>query len=126
MKKHYIFYYNKQGLARTLFLDNRLSIENMIKKGHELALIWGDFTKFEITQNISGMEESITGFIDLQVVNMYYVNFYDADGFRALTHYLENGLSYDEQIERAKEIASNYKELNISSFEIIKEGAFTL
>ena len=65
MKKHYIFYYNKQGLARTLFLDNRLSIENMIKKGHELALIWGDFTKFEIIQNISGMEESITGFIDL-------------------------------------------------------------
>ena len=57
---------------------------------------------------------------------MYYVIFYDADGFRALTHYLESGLSYDEQTKRAKEIASNYKELNISSFEIIKENAFTL
>jgi hypothetical protein len=57
---------------------------------------------------------------------MYYVNFYDADGFRVLAHYLENGLSRDEQTERAKEIASNYKELNIKHFEIIKEGAFTL
>lgn len=57
---------------------------------------------------------------------MYYVNFYDADGFRVLTHYLENGLSRDEQTERAKEIASNYKELKIISFEIIKENAFTL
>lgn len=57
---------------------------------------------------------------------MYYVNFYDADGFRVLTYYLENGLSRDEQTERAKEIASNYKELKIISFEIIKENAFTL
>ena len=57
---------------------------------------------------------------------MYYVNFYNADGFRVLTHYLENGLSRDEQTERAKEIASNYKKLKIISFEIIKENAFTL
>ena len=57
---------------------------------------------------------------------MYYVNFYDAEGFRVLTHYLESSLSRDEQTERVKEIASNYKELNISSYEIIKEGAFTL
>ena len=57
---------------------------------------------------------------------MYYVNFYDAEGFRVLTHYLESSLSRDEQTERAKEIASNYKELNIKHFEIIKEGAFTL
>lgn len=57
---------------------------------------------------------------------MYYVNFYDAEGFLALTHYLENGLSRDEQTKRVKEIASNYKELKIISFEIIKENAFTL
>ncbi len=57
---------------------------------------------------------------------MYYVNFYDVDGFRVLTHYLENGLPRDEQTKRAKEIASNYKELKIISFEIIKENAFTL
>lgn len=65
MKKHYIFYYNKHGFARSLFLDNRLSVENMIKKGHELASVWGDFEKFEIRQDISGIEKSITGFIDL-------------------------------------------------------------
>jgi hypothetical protein len=65
VKKHYIFYYNKQGFARSLFLDNRLSIENMIKKGHELASVWGDFEKFKIIQDISGMEKSITDFIYL-------------------------------------------------------------
>lgn len=57
---------------------------------------------------------------------MYYVNFYDAEGFLALTHYLESSLPRDEQTKRAKEIASNYKELKIVSFEIIKENAFTL
>jgi len=65
MKKHYIYYYNKHGFARSLFLDNRLSTENMIKKGHELASVWGDFEKFEIRQDICGMEKSITGFIYL-------------------------------------------------------------
>ena len=50
---------------------------------------------------------------------MYYVNFYDVDGFRVLTHYLESSSSRDEQTERVKEIASNYKELNIKHFEII-------
>ena len=54
----------------------------------------------------------------------FYVNFYDADGFRALTHYLENGLSREEQKERAKEIASNYKELNIIRFEIVKDSVY--
>ena len=57
---------------------------------------------------------------------MYYVNFYDAEGFLVLTHYLESSLPRDEQTKRVKEIASNYKELKIISFEIIKENAFTL
>lgn len=57
---------------------------------------------------------------------MYYVNFYDAEGSLVLTHYLESGLSRDEQTKRANEIASNYKEFKITSFEIIKENAFAL
>ena len=54
----------------------------------------------------------------------FYANFYDAEGFRVLTHYLENGLSREEQKERAKEIASNYKELNIIRFEIVKDSVY--
>ena len=65
MIKHYIYFYDNYGLARTLFLDNRLSIENMIKKGYEMAPVWGDFTGFEVIQDIRGMQESITDFIEL-------------------------------------------------------------